>query len=135
MLVIRRRPGQAVLIGEDIEITVVEAGPNRVKLGISAPREITVLRKEIQITVEENRRAAEALAPGRLQAMLKRMGLPPGAEEGSGNRPAMLQSQPKGLPGDRMLDHQVLKRLGYRRGSDHLVPQPITDIRPIYLEG
>ena len=58
MLVIRRRAGQSVLIGDSIEIEVIEASPARVKLGITAPKEILVLRKEISITREQNLSAA-----------------------------------------------------------------------------
>lgn len=61
MLVIRRRAGQSVLIGGEIEVEVVEAGPGRVKLGIRAPREVLVLRKEIVQTREENVAAARGL--------------------------------------------------------------------------
>lgn len=64
MLVIRRRAGQSILIGDEIEIEVVEVGPTRVKLGIHAPRGVTVLRKEIVLTREENRLAARSLSSG-----------------------------------------------------------------------
>jgi carbon storage regulator len=70
VLVIGRRPGQAVRIGDDIEVTVVEAGPGRVKLGISAPTMLPILRKEIWLTGEENLRAARGLAGGGLARWL-----------------------------------------------------------------
>jgi carbon storage regulator len=58
MLVLRRRAGESILVGDDIEITVVETGPQRVVLGIRAPVQVRVLRKEIRLAEEENRRAA-----------------------------------------------------------------------------
>jgi carbon storage regulator len=61
MLVIRRRAGQSVLIGDCIEIEVIEATAGKVKLGITAPREIPVLRSEIKLTGEQNRIAAQAV--------------------------------------------------------------------------
>lgn len=73
MLVIRRRAGQAVRIGDEIEITVIETAGGTVKLGITAPRQIPVLRKEIALASEENRRAALAVAPERLGALLGRL--------------------------------------------------------------
>jgi carbon storage regulator len=73
MLVIRRRAGQAVRIGEQIEITVIETSGGTVKLGITAPRQIPVLRKEIAVALEENRRAALALPPERLGELLGRL--------------------------------------------------------------
>jgi len=60
MLVVRRRQGESVLIGDDVEVVVLEAGANRVKLGILAPREILVFRKELELTREQNRVAATA---------------------------------------------------------------------------
>ena len=74
MLVIRRRPGEIVLIGEQVEIEVLEATPSQVKLGIRAPRSVTVLRKEIHLTREQNRQAARTLLPGAMaiQEFLRR---------------------------------------------------------------
>ena len=54
MLVIRRRAGESILIGPDIEIEILDAGLNRVKLGISGPRSVQVIRKEIKLTAETN---------------------------------------------------------------------------------
>lgn len=61
MLVIRRRPGESFLIGDDVEIEVLDATSSQVKLGIRAPREISVLRKEIRVTSEQNRASAGQL--------------------------------------------------------------------------
>jgi len=60
MLVVRRRGGESVVIGDDIEVVILEAGANRVKLGILAPREIQVFRKELELTRQQNRAAASA---------------------------------------------------------------------------
>jgi carbon storage regulator len=81
MLVVRRRQGESVLIGEDIEVVVLEAGGNRVKLGIMAPREILVFRKELELTREQNRMAAttDGLALSRLASALDSLGLQPQA--------------------------------------------------------
>ena len=48
MLVIRRRPGEALVIGEDVEIEILESSASQVKLGIRAPKSVAVLRKEIR---------------------------------------------------------------------------------------
>ena len=58
MLVIRRRPGEVLLIGDDVEVEILEVTGSQVKLGIRAPREVTILRKEIRLTIEQNRAAA-----------------------------------------------------------------------------
>jgi carbon storage regulator len=59
MLVIRRRSGETLLIGEDIEIEILEISSSQVKLGIRAPKKVMVLRKEIQITGQENLEASK----------------------------------------------------------------------------
>jgi carbon storage regulator len=61
MLVIRRRPGEALLIGEGVEIEILGCSPSQVKLGIRAPKQVAVLRKEIHLTGEQNRLAASQL--------------------------------------------------------------------------
>jgi len=54
MLVIRRKAGEAIRIGEDVEIEIIECGPKRVKLGVRAPKEVSVWRAETQATREHN---------------------------------------------------------------------------------
>jgi len=46
MLVLTRRPREVVLVGPDIQIMVLDIGGGRVRLGITAPRELRVLRQE-----------------------------------------------------------------------------------------
>ena len=59
MLILTRKVGEAVSIGDDIQISVVEIKGTQVKLGIQAPKSIEVHREEIyQKIQEENRRAA-----------------------------------------------------------------------------
>jgi carbon storage regulator len=62
MLVVRRRAGEAILLAGDIEIEVVEISRTRVKLGIRAPRHVTVLRREAVLLAQENQNAAGLLA-------------------------------------------------------------------------
>jgi len=47
MLVLSRKPGERVLIGENVTVTVVRVGPNSVRLGIDAPREMNIVREEL----------------------------------------------------------------------------------------
>lgn len=72
MLVIRRRPGESLLIGDGVEIEILDCSPSQVKLGIRAPKQITVLRKEIQLTGEQNRLAASQLTPDGMDRLLGR---------------------------------------------------------------
>jgi carbon storage regulator len=62
MLVIRRKAGEAFHIGESIEVEILEVGTNQVKIGIKAPREISVLRNEVFVTARQNQAAATAAA-------------------------------------------------------------------------
>jgi carbon storage regulator len=58
MLILTRKLDEAILIGEDIKITIVEIQGDKVKLGIEAPRQLAVLREEVYNAVrEENRQA------------------------------------------------------------------------------
>ena len=63
MLVIRRRAGEGVLIGPDIEIEILEVSPTRVKIGIVAPDALQIARKEVVLTREENLAASRNAPP------------------------------------------------------------------------
>ncbi len=70
MLVIRRRPGEIVLIGPEIEIEILDSSGSHVKLGIRAPKDVLVLRKEIQLTQQQNLAAAREVSPTALDRLL-----------------------------------------------------------------
>lgn len=58
MLVITRKKDESILIGDDIEIKIVRVEDGSVKLAIEAPRDITILRKEIFDRVKEENKEA-----------------------------------------------------------------------------
>jgi carbon storage regulator len=58
MLIIARRKGQRILIGDDVEVVVTELSKGVVKLGIVAPTTLTILRGETKDVAEANRAAA-----------------------------------------------------------------------------
>lgn len=63
MLIVTRRPGEKVMVGDDIVIHIVEIVGNSVRVGIEAPRSVPVYREEIWNAVrEENRAAAQTPA-------------------------------------------------------------------------
>jgi carbon storage regulator len=72
MLVIRRRIGETLLIGDEIEIEVLDAVGSQVKLGIRAPRSVGVVRKEIKTVGEQNRVAAKPVEGVGLAAIAKK---------------------------------------------------------------
>jgi carbon storage regulator CsrA len=59
----RRRAGEGLLIGTDIELEILEVGPTRVKIGIKAPASLPILRKEVALTRAQNLSAAQPAPP------------------------------------------------------------------------
>jgi len=47
MLVLSRKTGERIHIGEDVVVTIVQIGPNNVRVGIDAPKEMAIVREEI----------------------------------------------------------------------------------------
>ncbi len=70
MLVLTRRIGERVLIGDDIEVTVLEVKGDSVRLGIQAPRETRIQRAEIVAAVENENRSAAQAGAGQQEALL-----------------------------------------------------------------
>ncbi len=64
MLMMSRRQGETILIGDDIEVVIAHIGRSRVKVGIRAPRETAVLAQEVLLVREENLAAAQGAAAG-----------------------------------------------------------------------
>lgn len=62
MLVLTRRPGESIVVGQDIVITVIEIKGGQVRIGIDAPREVDVYREEIYEQVRQENIAAVANA-------------------------------------------------------------------------
>lgn len=58
MLIIARKAGESIWIGEDIEIKIVDSTPSRVKVGLVAPRNLEILRGEVKEAAEHNRVAS-----------------------------------------------------------------------------
>ena len=75
MLILSRRAGESVTIGNEIKVRVVSVSGNQVRLGIEAPREIRVLREEILRAIEDENRAAAnaASSTGRIENVAKQL--------------------------------------------------------------
>ena len=63
MLIITRRQGEKIMLGDDIVVHVMEIVGNSVRVGIEAPRSVPVYREEIWEAVREENRAAAGTAP------------------------------------------------------------------------
>ena len=63
MLVLSRQKDETIMIGDDIEITVVDIRGDKVRLGINAPAHVPVHRKEVYEAIQRENRAAASLRP------------------------------------------------------------------------
>lgn len=55
MLILTRRPGETLKIGDNIEVTVMEVNGNQVRIGINAPRNVAIDRQEIRVRKDAER--------------------------------------------------------------------------------
>lgn len=73
MLVIRRRAGESFFIDDDVEIEILEVGATQVKLGIVAPKDVSILRKEVYITRKQNRAASRHISSLELASLANKL--------------------------------------------------------------
>ena len=72
MLILQRKEGESLLIGDEVEITVLSVEAGRARLAIQAPRSVTILRSELKVAADANREAAaEEVSPLDLRGVLK----------------------------------------------------------------
>jgi carbon storage regulator len=76
MLILTRRPGERVVIGDDILVTVMGVSGHTVRLGIAAPSGVPIYREEIWLAVKEENRAAAAASVDALPAKAPVEGAP-----------------------------------------------------------
>ena len=76
MLVLTRKSGEGIRIGDNVKIIVLEAKENQIKIGIEAPIEVPVHREEIYLRIQEENKMAAMAQPddikGTLEKILKR---------------------------------------------------------------
>lgn len=71
MLVLSRQKDETIIIGDDIEITVVDIRGDKVRLGVSAPKSISVHRKEVYDAIRRENREAAQVKPEDLSGLGK----------------------------------------------------------------
>lgn len=69
MLALSRKKGEAIVINNNIEVTILEIKGDQVKIGIAAPRDIPVYRKEVYLQIQEANK--ESMDAGGLEALKK----------------------------------------------------------------
>jgi carbon storage regulator len=77
MLILTRKLGQSVTIGDDIKVTVLDIHGRQVRLGITAPHKITVHREEIYQRIQEENKRAAMVNSDDLEQAKKLIGFPP----------------------------------------------------------
>jgi carbon storage regulator len=74
MLVLTRKSNQSIMIGDDIEVSVLAIMGEKVRVGIQAPRDIPVFRKEVYLEIQQERGDSSADAREEVDAALRGMG-------------------------------------------------------------
>jgi carbon storage regulator len=93
MLVLSRQRDETIIIGDDIEITVVDIRGDKVRLGVSAPKSISVHRKEVYDAIRRENREAAQVKPEDLSALGK---IGPPKQSGPPGSPPPPSSAPPG---------------------------------------
>ena len=70
MLVVTRKTDESLIIADNIEIMVLEVTKDRVKLGVSAPRDVKIIRNELIDTQNVNKDSSKALGKDAIEALL-----------------------------------------------------------------
>jgi carbon storage regulator len=73
MLVLTRKGNQSIMIGDDIEVSVLAIMGEKVRIGIEAPRAVPVFRKEVYLEIQEGRGATEGEGEDDVEGELDRL--------------------------------------------------------------
>jgi len=73
MLVLTRKPNESIVIGDDIEVSVLAVSGEKVRIGIEAPRDIPVFRKEVYLEIQQQRLEAGTSAREEVNEALRRL--------------------------------------------------------------
>jgi carbon storage regulator len=90
MLVLSRQRDEAIMIGDEVEITVVDIRGDKVRLGITAPRHIQVHRKEVYEAIKRENQEAARLTPGDVSDAIEKQ------KKGDGGAPPRISGKPDG---------------------------------------
>ena len=73
MLVLTRKRNESIVIGDDIEVSVLSVAGEKVRIGIDAPRAVAVFRKEVYLEIQQQRLEAGTSARAEVDEALKRL--------------------------------------------------------------
>lgn len=71
MLVLSRQREESIMLGDDVEIKVCEIRGDKVRLGIAAPKSLSVHRREVWLAIQQEQRAAKDATPADVKAEKK----------------------------------------------------------------
>ena len=74
MLVLARKKDQSIVIGDNIEITVLDIQGDQVRIGINAPKNVPIHRKEVFIEIQDENRKAANVKNVALDELIKKLG-------------------------------------------------------------
>ena len=69
MLALTRKTGDAIMINNNIEITVLEVRGDQVKIGISAPKEVSIYREEVYLEIQKENEEAQKISMDDIEAL------------------------------------------------------------------
>ncbi len=70
MLILTRKPGESILIGDDIEVTITSIDQNKVRVGIKSPANIPIYRQELYRKIQKENRAAALIGKDEFESLL-----------------------------------------------------------------
>lgn len=70
MLILSRKPGETLVINNEIEVKIIEISGDKVKIGIEAPKNVKILRQELSQTMDSNKASTSKMSPSKLRDML-----------------------------------------------------------------
>src|SRR3979411_210190 len=132
MLVLTRKSNQSIMIGDDIEVSVLAIMGEKVRIGIQAPRDIPVFRKEVYLEIQQERLGEGESAREEGDAALPGLGGPrppsrcPGAARGRGRRLAEQAPGPAARGGGERPPPGVDASAPRRRSQQHPAPRRLS---------
>lgn len=73
MLVLTRKTNQSIMIGDDIEVSVLAVSRDKIRLGITAPRDVPVFRKEVYLSIKGEESEGDEPASGAVSEALGKL--------------------------------------------------------------
>ena len=74
MLVLTRKTNQSIMIGDEVEVTVLAVSRDKIRLGITAPKDVPVYRKEVYLSIKGEGQGAEGDARATVKGALEELG-------------------------------------------------------------